>query len=194
MTPKAQQTVNRPRVLGTAAALAAMLLAGCAPPPLTPLPPAPPRSHPAVPSPVAAPTIGVTKEDWDAPPGSPEPGTIVTAEPTLRTDPARTDAAARAVVALTLFMRRDLTGPARASALRPFLAPLAARDYADVDPTKVPGTTVTGPPLVIPTAADRIARVQVPTDAGAYVIHLSRNPQDPQWRVERFTLPETPDD
>jgi hypothetical protein len=194
--------ITRKLTATTLAIAAGVLLSACTPPPRPVAPPSthdrtatPPPTPSARPTPTAtasapAPTIGTTKEDWDGD-GPDDPGTVVTVEPSMSADPTRTAAQTRAVEALALFMRRDLTGQARTDALQPYLSVLAARDYASTDPANVPGTTVTGTAQVLSTPSDRIARVQIPTDAGEYVVNLSRNAEDPQWRVERFIVPET---
>ena len=71
-----------------------------------------------------------------------------------------------------------------------FLTPQAIADYTGTDPANVPAHRVTGPGRVIGTDSDLLARIQVPTDAGSYLVLLVRSPEVPDWRVDRLLPPE----
>jgi hypothetical protein len=58
------------------------------------------------------------------------------------------------------------------------------------DPDNVPGTAVTGTATAGPGPSPYLAAVTVPTDAGRYVVLLSRTDGSAGWLVERFVLPE----
>ena len=166
-----------------ASMLAALLaLTACTPPPSAP----PAATSPAVslsPAPYSVP------EQDDGPgPGDPEKTRSPAVAPTADVD--RTDATATAVQAMTLFARRDVPAEQWIDELAVYMTPQAAQDYRYVDPANVPPTAITGPGKVIATDSEWLARVQVPTDVGAYLVILSRTEEDPTWRVARFTPPE----
>ena len=58
--------------------------------------------------------------------------------------------------------------------VKSFMTPQAAADYEGVDPTAVPYTKVTGPGVVVPLEgpSDLVTAVQIPTDAGVYMVYL----------------------
>jgi hypothetical protein len=58
--------------------------------------------------------------------------------------------------------------------VKSFLSPQAAADYEGVDPTAVPYTKIIGPAVVVPLEGptDLITAVQIPTDAGIYMVYL----------------------
>lgn len=163
------------------ALLSLVALGGCTPPE----PPAGPV--PAASSLTPAPT-GVPEQDDGAGPGDPErvrtPITVPTA------DPDRSGAAVTAVNAMRLFARRTVTPQQWIEELTPHLTTQAALDYSGTDPLEVPATKVTGPGRPIPTNTAWLARIQVPTDDGVWLVILSRTPDDATWRVARFTPPE----
>lgn len=73
--------------------------------------------------------------------------------------------------------------------LEPQLSAQAQRDYAYVDPANVPATAVTGAASIVEESSAYLARVQVPTDAGLYVVVLSRLDGAAPWLTERITPP-----
>lgn len=152
----------------------------------TPTAPVPAPPTPAVS--LAPAPYGVPEQDDGPGPGDPEKTRTPAAAPTADVD--RTDAAATAVKAMTLFARRTVPAQQWIDELAVYMTPQAAQDYRYVDPANVPAAAVTGPGKVIPTDSAWLARVQVPTDAGAYLVILSRTEEDPRWRVARFTPPE----
>lgn len=149
----------------------------------------------AGPSPQPAPTgsltpapYGVPEQDDGPGPGDPSKTRVPVEAPT--TDADRAEAKATAEKAMRLFARRTVTPQQWIDELASYLTPQAALDYRYVDPANVPPTAVTGPGKIISTDSAWLARVQVPTDVGAYLVVLSRTEEDPVWRVARFTPPE----
>lgn len=75
------------------------------------------------------------------------------------------------------------------AALRPHLSAGAQAAYTGTDPSQVPARRITGPASLTPASLPALARVAVPTDAGIYLVLLTRTPGQ-QWSVERITPPE----
>lgn len=73
--------------------------------------------------------------------------------------------------------------------LEPNLSAQAAADYAGVDPAEVPARAVTGEAELVDDSSAYLAVVEVPTDAGAYQVMLSRTGAGEPWLVERLTPP-----
>lgn len=105
-------------------------------------------------------------------------------------DPARTSAIDRGTTVMTLFARRDVTAAQWQADLAPYLTPDAMTAYRYVDPKNVPPTKLTGPATLTPASVALVARVSVPTDAGVYLVIMSRADQDPTWRADRIMPPE----
>lgn len=114
----------------------------------------------------------------------------VPAAPTPRSDPQRLDATGIAETAMRAFARPREPEASWWADFRAFLTPQAVADYAGTDPANVPARRVTGPGRVIPTDSDVLTRIQVPTDAGSYLVLLTRSPEFPDWRVDRLLPPE----
>ena len=102
-------------------------------------------------------------------------------------------AAATAEAAMRLFARRDVPAAQWWTELAPLLSPAAAQPYRHTDPARVPATQITGTTKVLTSSVPAVARVSVPTNAGVYLVILSRN-ETGGWQVERFTPPEGPGD
>lgn len=164
-------------------AVALLALTACTPQPPAPNPAATPPPATLSPAP-----YGVPEQDDGPGPGDPEKTRTPAVAPTADVD--RTDASATAVKAMTLFARRTVPAQQWIDELAVYMTPQAAQDYRYVDPANVPPTSITGPAKVVPTDSAWLARVQVPTDVGAYLVILSRTEEDPAWRVARFTPPE----
>lgn len=67
-------------------------------------------------------------------------------------------------------------------AVKAYVAPVALRGFADVDPSLVPASEVTGPATVVAATGSQ-AEVDVPTDAGPQRVTLVRSGQDDPWAV-----------
>lgn len=158
---------------------ACLVLAGC--------------SHSVSPSPTtaassaAAPTPAASASSyWDG--DGPEAPASHTPLPTG----AAVDSSASgvAVVFMTLFARptvdqvtwwRDISG---------YFTPQGAIDYQGTQPYRIPVRKVTGKGRLISTDSPQLAKVQVPTDIGIYLVVLSRSTDDPSWKVARIMPPE----
>lgn len=132
-----------------------------------------------------------------APTGLPEArddGSVASPQPvsTLALDgPSRRDAADAATRTMTLFARRTVPADRWLADLSQLLTPPAAQTYVGTDPANVPPTKVTGRASLTPASVPRLARVAVPTDAGVYLVILTRTVTEPRWLVERITPPES---
>ena len=168
-------------------AAAAMILTACSPPgTLAPqTDPGPSPSIASTPTPLS-PSPEASTEPWHDDPESEVEGTF-------ESDPERIAAAAAATSALDAFLS-PLPADQWFAQLRPHLSEMAAVDYSYSDPRGVPGTRIVGDAKPIPTESDRATRVQIPTDAGDYVLTMSRISDEAPWLVERFILPETDPD
>lgn len=164
---------------------AALCLAGCSvsKPPLPPVPAPPSASQPAA-SLSPAPPSATEAEGDDA------NGRVRTATPEPTADPDRAEAASVAQKVMVLFARPGVDATRWMKDLEPYLSPQAQQDYQGSNPANVPARKVTARAAVVATDSARLARVHVPTDAGVYLVVLSRSPGDPTWRVERITPPE----
>lgn len=176
--------MNR-RVLAVSILAGALLAAGCsAEQPL----PSSPRPSTALPSLTTAPSDVPDQLD-DGSTMAPSPSS------TLSTNAASRAAATEAAIeAMTLFARPDVDAQTWWSELVPLLSARAAQDYRYVDPANVPATKVTGRVKLLPQETPTVARASVPTDAGVYLLVLSRTAAEPRWVVERFTPPESSGD
>lgn len=141
-------------------------------------------SLPAVP--VGSPAPNGAPTYWDGP----GDGGTSNQRPTPTGDVDRSQAAATATKAMQLFARPDVPEKRWWDQLRPYLTAKAQHDYAYTDPANVPASELTGPAAVLPTDADTLARIQVPTDVGLYLVLLTRSPQSQSWQVDRLLPPE----
>lgn len=153
------------RPLRSTALAAALLLTGCA-------------SHTAAPSRAAAPATpslpgtGADHGDPTTVPTGPAPGAL-----------APEDVASMAV---GVFCDHDPDPGHWWDTLAPHLSPQARTAYAGTDPATVPCHQVTGPPTPTDAGTTALARVQIPTDAGGYVV-LESLTDAATWQVERIT-------
>ncbi|MFS0703234.1 hypothetical protein AB6N23_01805 [Cellulomonas sp. 179-A 9B4 NHS] len=118
-------------------------------------------------------------------------GETITPAPVAVWDEAsRAGAVAAAKHAMSAFARPGLAYETWWAELAPLLTQQAQQDYAYVDPAAVPATAVTGAATLVDETSAYVARVQVPTDAGAYTLVLTRADGAAPWLVSRFTPPE----
>lgn len=176
----------RGMLMATSSVAALLALGACAsdptPPPSQTVAPQPDPSH-FTPAPTGVPEAGDGGQD-DNDDRTREPAIVPTS------DRDRTTAASTATTVMSLFARRDVSADRWIKDLTPLLTPQAAEDYAYTDPANVPATKVTGPAKVVPTDSATLARIHIPTDAGTYLVVLTRD-TDSAWRVARITPPET---
>lgn len=174
--------------LGALAAVTACLataLAGC-----SSTPEAPPTGS-STSAPVTVPTglspapSNVPEEHDDGSTGSPMPGSTLVLD-----DAARATAIERGTKVMTLFARRDVSATQWQADLAPYLTPQAATAYQYVDPKNVPPTKITGKVTLTPASTPLVARVSVPTDAGVYLVIMSRSDASPTWLADRIMPPE----
>ena len=90
---------------------------------------------------------------------------------------------------MTAYTRTARSPAAWWAALAPHLSAAARADYTGTYPSQVLASRVTGPATLTPASLPALARVAVPTDAGIYLVLLSRSPGH-AWTVERITAPE----
>ena len=105
-------------------------------------------------------------------------------------DASRAEAVTTAEEAMKAFARPDLNQDAWWAGIEPRLTPEAAQDYAYVLAANIPVHQVTGVGSLVDDASAYLARVQVPTDIGAYTLILTRANNDAPWLVTRFDPPE----
>lgn len=126
---------------------------------------------------------------------APTPGPAVvpapTAGPPLLLDRAAARAARQtAMAALSAYARPHASATGWQARLWPHLSVAAREAYLGTDPATIVVRTVTGPARLTGSSLPALARVSVPTDAGIYLVVLSRSPDRPRWQVERFIPPE----
>ncbi len=166
-------------------ACVATVLAGCS------KDPAPPTSTSSSTSSVSVPT-GLTPAPSDVPElrddgstGTPLPGSTLSLDAT-----SRTSALDRGQRVMALFARRDVSPDQWLNDLSPYLTVNAAQAYRYVDPRNVPPTRITGEVMLTPASTPQLARVSVPTDAGVYLVIMSRTTDSPTWLADRIMPPE----
>lgn len=152
-----------------------------------------PTSSPALPS---STTVAVPMDLEPAPSDSPElfddgsEGLPVSGTTLNLDDAARKSALTKGETVMSLFVRRDLPAKQWFSELSPHLTTSLAQAHQYTDPVNVPATAVTGSPNLTPASGPQLARVNVPTDVGGYLVILTRTDSQPEWRVDRIIQPE----
>lgn len=99
---------------------------------------------------------------------------------------SKADAITAATATMTAFARPDLSEAEWWNGLLPHLSQEGAAAYEGTLPENIPVTAVTGDATVLEGATDVIVLVEVPTDAGAYVITLTRSDASQPWLAERI--------
>lgn len=154
--------------------LCGMVLTGCAATTAVP-PTASPSDGAHVDAPLARdeehanhaehPTIGANPE-WDA--------------------PARQAALELAASAMAAYTATDRSQADWHAELAQYLTQTAADVYSTVDPARIPATGTTGEPSIVDDSSPYLARVEVATNAGPYLLILQRIDGDSPWRVDRI--------
>lgn len=161
---------------GLALLLAAGALAGCTAPAGSPDPrTSPSTSHSDDPESPAGEEDGHTHED--------EP--IQDSQPDADPD-AATEAVAVAVAAVTAYCRPGESKGQWMADLSPLLTDAAVIAYETVDPASIPCTAYAGGATVRDGDDAYIYRVSVPTDAGVYEAHATRERTSDPWRIDRM--------
>jgi hypothetical protein len=117
--------------------------------------------------------------------GTPLPGATLTLDRA-----SRTSALTTGKQVMALFARRNVSADRWINDLSPYLTAQAAQAYQYVDPRNVPPTKITGQVKLTPASTSFVARVSVPTDAGVYLVILSRTDDSPTWLADRIMPPE----
>lgn len=127
------------------------------------------------------------------PPGAvdEDTGQVVTVAPVPVWDSASRDAALAAGTTVMDAFARPVKLDERQwwEALEPLLTPRAQPDYATVDPRNVPVTKLTGKAELVEEGSAYVARVKVSTNAGAYVVVLSRRDAAAPWLADDLVPP-----
>ena len=145
-------------------------------------------------APVSTPTVSAPARDepTPAPDGliNQDTGETEGAHAVPTWDPASREAATLAATkVMEAFARPGLGYGEWWAGLGPPLSAQAQIDYAYTDPTSVPAKAVTAAPLIVDESSAYIARIDVPTDVGTYVVVLSRVDANAPWLAERITPP-----
>ena len=123
-----------------------------------------------------------SQEDGTAPPSD---DGEVTSVPEAKPD-TQTAAAAVAGNVIATFGQPTLDASAWLEQMTPLLSPTGYDAYTGTDPAQIPVTEVTGPGRVLPASTDVALIVEVPTDAGAYNVTLTRGDASAPWLAERI--------
>lgn len=151
--------------------VAALALGGCA---ATPEGQQPPSVKPSEVS--ATPATPLPESDRGA-----------TVAPVPEAEQSSQDAALKAAeAALTAYARPDLSYTDWITGLYPHLSQAGAAAYEDTDPSRIPVTRITGNGKVLPAPTEVALVVEIPTDAGAYNVSLSRPSADAAWQADRI--------
>lgn len=157
-------------------------------------------ASPAPPGQVSAPAgPHVTKDPSPAQGSTDDPdsgyGSVddLTSSPTTKPtwdDQVDASAARTAQEVMVAFARPNLTPESWFAGVQPHLAPEVQEDYRYVDPANISPTKVVGAPKVVRTSSSDLARVSVPTDAGVWVVVLSRTASGGRWLVVDLISPD----
>lgn len=176
--------------------VATAVLAGCSstpdPAPLSPSSSSPSSSSTTQPAaPTSASSSPYSLEDPSPVPQGPAMHENV---PSLDREVPVWDAAAEAtaITAAETFMRAFARGDLDASAwhagISGLMTPGGADLFVGTDPENVSAAAVTGAGAALPSRSVYLAEIQVPTDAGTYLVTLSRTSADGPWLVEYTDL------
>lgn len=176
--------MNRATLSG-AAALFVFAAAGCSvggdEPATTSPEPTPAEQSPSEPEPTSSPPAEGTAPMEELTGGEQNP----TEAPPEWDEAAQREAADRAVAFMRAFARPDLSAEEWHAGIAGFMSDQGAEMFAYVDPANVPASQVTGEPEVLEEeSTGTLAQLHVPTDAGTYLVTLTRVNQGDQWLVE----------
>lgn len=99
---------------------------------------------------------------------------------------SQVDALTAATAAVTAFARPSLPEEQWWNELLPLLSQKGAVAYEGTLPANIPVTAVTGASVVLDASTDVATLVEVPTDAGAYIVTLVRGSTTEPWLAERI--------
>ena len=163
-------------LVGAAAALSALLLAGCTTQQADTSPLSTPSSRPSSDSESSPNTVDDEHEDHDHP-YVPVPEANAGAQ---------AEAINAAATVVTAFARPALSEQQWWNELLPLLSQKGAVAYEGTLPSNIPVTAVVGTPTVLEASTDVATLVSVPTDAGDYIVTLVRDSVDRPWLTERI--------
>lgn len=92
--------------------------------------------------------------------------------------------------AMRLFARPALEQDTWWKEISPHMNDVARKDYAYVQPESIPASKVTGAGKLIEEGSAYVANIEVPTNAGIYVVILNRVDADSPWKIARYVPPE----
>lgn len=99
---------------------------------------------------------------------------------------SQADALTAAQIVVTAFARPTLDEAQWWTELLPLLSQKGAVAYEGTLPSNIPVTAVTGAAVVLPASTEVATLVEVPTDAGLYIVTLVRGSADEPWLAERI--------
>ncbi len=99
---------------------------------------------------------------------------------------SQSEALTAAVNAVTTFARPSLDETQWWNDLLPLLSQKGAVAYEGTLPSNIPVTAVTGPASILEASTEYATLVEVPTDAGPYIVTLVRGSADEPWLAERI--------
>lgn len=103
---------------------------------------------------------------------------------------AKAEAISRAEAFMRAFARPDLSDVAWHEGITGLMTSTGAELFAYTDPANVPAREVTGAGSALESRSVFLAEVNVPTDAGTYLVTLSRQSADELWLIEYADLVE----
>lgn len=106
-------------------------------------------------------------------------------------DESRASAIEVGTKVMELYARPDVPADQWLRDLSEYLTFDATQAYQYVDPQNVPIRKVTGEANLTPASGDTVARVNVPTELGGYLVIVVRNDEHPNWEAEQIIPPET---
>lgn len=98
----------------------------------------------------------------------------------------QTEAVTKAVTVVVTFGQPTLDADTWLVQMTPLLSPSGYEAYTGTDPALIPVTRVTGAGRVLPASTDVALIVEIPTDAGAYNVTLTRGDVQAPWLAERI--------
>ena len=118
-------------------------------------------------------------------------GETITPQPVPTWDAASEASALTAAEAvMTAYARPDLSFDDWWAGVQPLLDGQATRDYAYMDPARIPANQITGPAVLTDTTSAYVAFVDVPTNIGTYRGILSRTDSGSPGLTSRFIVPD----
>lgn len=131
------------------------------------------------------PTTGEVPTGASPSPMAVEDAGVVEIPPTAAAEAQRT-ALEAATAVMTAFARSELGADEWMDAMYPLLSQAGADAYIGTDPSRIPAHQVTGEGRVVEGSTEVALIVEVPTDAGLYLVSLSRTSTSGDWLADRI--------